>query len=84
MGFLGNIVGKIKEPVVRPRSRVPIYVSLIMIILVAFFLRVNHLEIPAKRIGDEVYYVPNALEILGIPSNATNPYAGQSHPPLGK
>jgi len=84
MEVFGNIVSNFKEPVARSQSRLPIYVLLVMIILVALFLRLNHLEIPAKRIGDEVYYVPNALEILGIPSNDTNPYAGQSHPPLGK
>lgn len=74
---------KVKRRELKPRTSLYIFL-LIVVMIIAFLLRLNNLDIPSKKIGDEVYYVPVALEILGIETSGVNPYLGQSHTPLGK
>jgi 4-amino-4-deoxy-L-arabinose transferase-like glycosyltransferase len=50
--------------------------------LVGFALRLYKAEIPERPIGDEVYYVPEARNVLGLNEEGVPKLTRMGHPPL--
>ncbi len=52
--------------------------------LISFLLRVHRIDTPGNLIGDEIYYVPAARNILGWNEEGVPQDRVVAHPPLGK
>lgn len=62
--------------------RLTIYVAVLTVL--SLLLRIHRLDVPDKQIGDEVYYVPAARNILGWNEEGVPQDRILAHPPLGK